>query len=57
MSADDSEKVVLSGTSIQERAVKIDEIIADVNIKDFKPRSRKCRFSDESISKYYDVIN
>lgn len=56
MSGDDFDYVELKGASIQERQVKIDDIIADRNIRLFKPRSRKCMFIDEhQPGGYYDV--
>lgn len=57
MCGDDLDYVELAGSSIQERHVKIDDIIADPNIRHFKPKSRKCKFMDEHQQDgYYDVI-
>ncbi|XP_070498219.1 uncharacterized protein ppk25 [Chironomus tepperi] len=56
MCGDDLDYVELAGSSIQERHVKIDDIIADPNIRDFKPKSRKCKFMDEKQNDgYYDL--
>lgn len=54
-SGDDLDFVELKGTSIKERSVKIEEIIADKAIRQFKPKSRKCRFVDEPNSEHFDV--
>lgn len=56
ISGDDLDNVLLSGTSIKERSVKIEEVIANPSIRQFKPKSRKCRFVDEPNSDYFDVI-
>ena len=56
MCGDDLDYVELAGSSIQERHVKIDDIIADPNIRHFKPKSRKCKFMNEyQQDGYYDV--
>lgn len=56
MCGDDLDYVELGGSSIQERHVKIDVIIADPKIRAFKPKSRKCKFFDEyERGLYYDV--
>ncbi|KAL7034830.1 hypothetical protein ACKWTF_008123 [Chironomus riparius] len=56
MCGDDLDYVELAGSSIQERHVKIDDIIADPNIRHFKPKSRKCKFMDEHQQDgYYDL--
>jgi hypothetical protein len=55
MSGDDLDKVELKGTEIKERTIKIDLIIADPAIRNFKPKSRKCRFMDEPDSDYFNV--
>jgi hypothetical protein len=55
ISGDDLDYVMLSGTSIKERSVKIEDIVADPAIRQFKPKSRKCRFVDEPNSEYFDA--
>lgn len=55
MSGDDLDYVELKGTDIKERTIKIDLIIANPAIRDFKPKSRKCRFVDEPESEYFNV--
>lgn len=47
ISGDDFDYVELLSTSIQERTLKVDDIVADKEIRNFKPRSRKCKFIDE----------
>lgn len=54
-SGDDLDFVRLEGTNIKERSVKIEEITANPAIRQFKPKSRKCRFIDEPSSEYFDV--
>jgi hypothetical protein len=49
------EKATLKESLIEERIIKIDEIFADPIIKKFNYKSRKCLFSDESSSKYFNV--
>lgn len=46
---------ILSGTLILEVTLKIDEIVADVELQGLKPKSRKCLFYNEPQSKYFDV--
>ena len=47
---------VLSKTFIIEMTVRIEEIVADDELKNLKPKSRKCLFYSEPQSKYFDVI-
>lgn len=47
---------ILHGTLIVERVMKIEQIVSEPRVRELKPKSRKCLFSDEPQSKYFDVI-
>lgn len=55
MTGDGLDFVVLHGTTIIERTQKIEQMVSEPKVIDFKPKSRKCLFSSESKSKYFDV--
>lgn len=55
MNGDGLDFVSLHGTTIIERIQKIDQIVSEKRVIDFKPKSRKCLFASESRSKYFDV--
>lgn len=56
MSGDDSDHELLQGTIIVERVMKIEQIISEPEVITFKPKSRKCLFSTEPQSEYFNVI-
>lgn len=56
MSGDDQDYETLQGTLIIERVIKIEQIVSEAEVKELKPKSRKCLFSSEPQSKYFDVI-
>ena len=50
------EYVDLGESSVQEVHLRLDDIIADKEIRNFKPRSRKCKFNEDyDKNGYYDV--
>jgi hypothetical protein len=56
ISGDSNNFEELFGTKIVERIVKVDQIISEPEVRNLKPKSRKCLFPDEPQSKYFDVI-
>jgi len=55
MTADSSDYVVLKGTEIVDRVIKIEQIIAEPDLIGIKPKGRKCLFTNEPQSKYFQV--
>lgn len=55
MTADGSDFVILEGTKIVDRVIKIEQIIAEPDLIEVNPKGRKCLFTNEPQSKHFQV--
>lgn len=55
MSGDGKDFEILTGTTIIERSMKLEQINSEKEVRNFNPKSRRCLFPDEPQSKYFGV--
>lgn len=55
MSGDGKDFEILTGTTIIERSMKLEQIISEKEVRNFNTKSRRCLFPDEPQSKYFSV--
>lgn len=56
MSGDSYDYEIVYGTKLIEKILKVDDVVSDPEVIELNPNSRKCLFTSEPQTQYFDVI-